>query len=277
MSCIEKDDSAYYGKYLAYPVLLAVYTFALALSLRKLGKAVIAMNKLCICIFLINTIFFSARCAFWLDFAFDYPTVAYNFLDYWPHILICTACITLGTSWMLICFNFEVLFQGNFKWITRSAIGTGVTVNIAFIACYFALYESLGCKTAGMYARGSIAALIIISISYLGYFGLKFIKLVHSNLSDTSTTKVKQMLSYALVCCLFRATFNIFFIFKQDYLITLNDKEDGAYFAVFLIVDYFLSEVLLMYGITHTITAQPRHMDSYVDCSLNITTMKDVQ
>lgn len=273
--CIEKDDAHFYARYAAYPILLAIYVASFVMSVRKLKMAWHSSNTLCICIFLINVVFFGTRCVFWLDFAFNYPYYVYSFLDFWPHVIQSMACFTMGTSWMLICFKFKSMFQGSYKGVIRASIVAGVSIICVFIVAYFVLYVYFGCDGSYLFARAYIIVVFSCMIVYLSYFGYKFIQIIKENLDQISTVKVRRVWVYAMVTCTFRIAVNIFNLVSQESVVTLNNLSDAAFFSVFLIVDYLLSEVLLMYGITHTLTAHSGPLDTPVyNQSLNASNLR---
>jgi hypothetical protein len=267
MSCSQRDDSKFYVVYVAFPTLLAVYSVALGLCVRKLVLALKTRSEVCVCIFLINCAFFSLRVTYWLDVAFNYPLQLLNFLDVWPQVIECTAGMALGVSWLLICFNFRSLFTANSRWVVYTAVGVGCAVNLLFIAFYFILYNSLDCASASVFSRVSIIVLISLSGAFTCYYGVKLVHLITSNLLESSTRNIKRLLILIAVCSTTRVAINAAAISNDDHLLPLHNFAEGSLYCVFLILDYTVSEVLLMYGITHFLTAPQEQRDVYMSFS----------
>jgi hypothetical protein len=270
MSCPVRDDANFYVRYVAFPILLAIYSVALGHCLRKLIQAVKSNNKLVICLFSINCLLFSTRCAYWLDIAFDYPLEVFIFLDHWPNIIQSTATLTLGVSWLIICYDYQTHFSGGFAWVIQAAAAVGVVCNVGFIALFFGVYEAQGCYSAEVSTRICIIAMMPLVGVFACYYGLKLIRLINSSLIESSTTKIKLMIVLAAICTAVRVFINLFYIFDTAAIIELFDFEEGALYSVFLVVDYCFSEVLFMYGITRTLTSTSVDNTSSGDISLNL-------
>jgi hypothetical protein len=269
MSCPVRDDARFYVRYVAFPILLVIYSVALGHCLFKLSQALKSRNRLGICIFSLNCLFFSSRCVYWLDIAFNYPIQVFMFLDEWPHIIQSTATMTLGVSWLIICYDFHSSFSGGYTWVIRAAVSVGVVSHVGFIALFVGLIEAQGCRSAEFSARVCVIAIMPLVGAFTGFYGLKLVRLINSNLTGSSTTKIKLMLVLAGICTAVRVFIDLFSLLDEADNNALSSFEEGAVYVVFLVVDYCFSEVLFMYGITHTLTAAPIDY-TFGDISMNL-------
>jgi hypothetical protein len=264
MSCVERDDAPFLCKYIAFPLMLVVYAGALAHTVKKLRVAVAAYDSLCICLFVINCLFFTTRCVYWLDFVGNYPKNIFNFLNYWPHIVETTAALALGVSWLLICKNFESSFNADSKGTIRTAIVIGCLGNFSYITGYFIVDSLYGCKIADVLSRLYIVLSMAVVWVFVGTYGFKLMRLIEINLDLQSTKKINQIFVLASVCFAMRIVINIVMIVAEAQMLWLMEYSQGAVYAIFIVADYSFTEILFMYGVTTTLSSNGERLNSYV-------------
>mmetsp|Transcript_26881 Transcript_26881/g.48452 ORF Transcript_26881/g.48452 Transcript_26881/m.48452 type:complete len:286 (+) Transcript_26881:12-869(+) len=255
MSCSDRDDEQYYCKYVAFPTMLVVYSAALCYTVRKLWFACVSYDIMLTSLFIVNCVFFLTRVVYWFDFIANYSNELFHFLNFWPHVMQTTAAVVLGVSWQIICRNFSTSFTVSNKCVIGLAIGMCSFANIAYILCYFLIYTFDGCTTADQFSRLYIIISMVFVGIYVWYYGMKLIGIVRLNLSDSSTDKLSRIFILAGLSFLLRILMNISLLLVGKHIFMLMEYDDGAYYAVVIIVDYTLTEVLFMCGVTYTLTS----------------------
>jgi hypothetical protein len=216
------------------------------------------MKPLIRLVFVNVSAFFLVRTIYWLDFALEYPSVLYFYLELLPYFWLISICSVLAFSWLKVA----VLFLTDFPKPKVKCIGIGViSLNICMYVVFSTVYFTTWYHTQQdlmLAARIQNNLWLCLCIIFVTYSGVKLASIVEVYLNSNYGRRIRFMMWTAVLCLALRIVINTLLLVLTHDLAKWKKADGGQGHTAFSIIDYLVTEVAFLFFLIYAIQVPVR-------------------